>query len=211
MTVRILIVDDHPIVVSGLRAMVTSEADLVIGGEAATLAQAREALQDDVFDLVLLDIRLPDGSGFDLLRDASLLASPPAFIVLSTFETPQYVDAAMRHGASGYLLKTAPYEDLIDAIRRVAEGGSAFTPEQLLAVRESGWVPLGPRDRRLVELLVAGSTNKEMAQAIGVSRQAIETRLSHLCRRFDVESRVELALRAEREGWLAVPGEPGPG
>jgi DNA-binding NarL/FixJ family response regulator len=61
----------------------------------------------------------------------------------------------------------------------------------------------------LVELLVAGSTNKEMATAIGVSRQAIETRLSHLCRRFDVENRVELALRAEREGWLAVPGETG--
>lgn len=211
MTVRILIVDDHPIVVSGLRAMVTSEADLAIGGEATTLAQAREALRDGVVDIVLLDIRLPDGSGFDLLREALLLASPPAFVVLSTFETPQYVDAAIRHGASGYLLKTTPYEDLIAAIRRVAEGGSAFSSDQLLAVRESGWVPLGPRDRRLVELLVAGSTNKEMAQAIGVSRQAIETRLSHLCRRFDVESRVELALRAEREGWLAVPGEPGPG
>ena len=88
------------------------------------------------------------------------------------------------------------------------DGGSAFSAEQLLAVRDSGWVPLGARDRRLVELLVAGKTNKEMATAIGVSRQAIETRLSHLCRRFDVESRVELALRAEREGWLAVPGEP---
>ncbi len=208
MTIRILLVDDHPIVVRGLRALVASESDLTIEGEATTLAQAREVLGRAVVDVVLLDIRLPDGSGFDLLHEVSRLASPPAFIMLSTFETPQYVDAAIRQGASGYLLKTAPYEDLLEAIRRVAEGGSAFSSDQLLAVRESGWVPLGPRDRRLVELLVVGSTNKEMATAIGVSRQAIETRLSHLCRRFDVESRVELALRAEREGWLAVPSEP---
>lgn len=207
MTVRILIVDDHPIVVTGLRAIATAEPDLVVAGEATSLAQAREALEREAFDIVLLDIRLPDGSGFDLLREAPALPSPPAFIVLSTFEAPQYVDAAIRHGASGYLLKTSPYEALLEAIWRVADGGSAFSGEQLLAVRESGWVPLGARDRRLVELLVAGHTNKEMAASIGVSRQAIETRLSHLCRRFDVETRVELALRAEREGWLAVPGE----
>ncbi len=207
-SVRILIVDDHPVVVSGLRAMVDREADMTVADEAASLAQARAILMQEAVDVVLLDLRLPDGSGFELLRDAADLPSPPAFVVLSSFESAQYIDAAIRHGASGYLLKTAPSEDVLAAIRTVAEGGTAFSAEQLLAVSRSGWTPLGARDRRLIELLLAGQTNKEMAAALGVSRQAVETRLAHLCRRFDVESRVELALRAEREGWLSVPGTP---
>lgn len=206
MSVRLLIVDDHPVVVSGLRAMVDREADMTVADEAASLGEARAILMREAVDVVLLDLRLPDGSGFELLHDAADLPSPPAFIVLSSFESPQYIDAAIRHGASGYLLKTAPSEELLAAIRRVAEGGSAFSAEQLLGVSRSGWAPLGARDRRLVELLLAGRTNKEMAAALGVSRQAVETRLAHLCRRFDLENRVELAIRAEREGWLSVPG-----
>jgi DNA-binding NarL/FixJ family response regulator len=206
MSIRILIVDDHPVVVSGLRAMFAQQADLTVVGEAVSLAQARSALARGEVDVTLLDLRLPDGLGFELLRDAADLPSPPAFIVLSSFESAQYIDAAIRHGASGYLLKTAPSDELLAAIRRVAEGGTAFSAEHLLAVSRSGWAPLGARDRRLVELLLTGHTNKEMAAALGVTRQAVEMRLAHLCRRFDLESRVELALRAEREGWLSVPG-----
>lgn len=205
MSVRILIVDDHPVVVSGLRAVLAQERDLAVVDEAASLTQARAILMREAVDVILLDLRLPDGFGFELLREAADLSSPPAFIILSSFESAQYIDAAIRHGASGYLLKTAPSEELIAAIRRVGEGGSAFSAEQLLAVRRSGWAPLGSRDRRLVELLLAGQTNKEMAAALGVTRQAVEVRLAHLCQRFDVAGRVELALRAEREGWLSVP------
>lgn len=205
MSVRILIVDDHPLVVGGLRAMLKDEPDLIVADDAGSLSGARALLSQEAVDVVLLDLRLPDGFGFELMRDAVDLASPPAFIVLSSFESAQYIDAAIRNGASGYLLKTAPTEELVSAIRRVADGGSAFGAEQLLAVARSGWAPLGVRDRRLVELLLRGQTNKEMATELGITRQAIEMRLAHLCQRFDVAGRVELAVRAEREDWLSVP------
>lgn len=205
MTVRILIVDDHPVVASGLRAMLDRESDMAVVGEAPTLSSARTALVGDAIDIVLLDLRLPDGSGFELLADEPSLPSPPAFIILSSFETPQYIDAAIRRGASGYLLKTVPSDELLAAIRAVAEGGTSFRADQLASVRGSGWTPLGPRDRRLVELLLEGRANKEMAAALGVTRQAVEMRLAHLYERFGVTGRTELALIAQREGWLDVP------
>ena len=116
---------------------------------------------------------------------------------------------ALRHGASGFVLKTAPTAEILDAIRRVADGGVAFPAELLLAVQRSGWTPLSPRDRRLVEQLLDGRTNDEIAVALGVTRKGIEAHLARLFERFGVESRTELAVRAEREGWLGVPTKPG--
>ena len=122
-------------------------------------------------------------------------------IVLTAYDYPQYADAALRLGAAGFVLKTAPLPELIDAIRRVAAGGLAF------AVRPSGiarW-HLTAREREVVRLVVDGRSNDEIGASLGIGAKTVETHLSRLFERFGLASRTELASRALREGWLEVP------
>ncbi len=205
MSVRIAIVDDHPVVANGLEGALRCEPGVEIVGTAASLAGARELIADRRPDVVLLDLRLPDGSGFELLADARVWPAPPAFVIVSSFGMPQYVDAALRQGASGFVLKTTSTAEIVAAVRKVAEGGDAFAPELLLAVQRSGWTPLSPRDRRLVELVVEGRTNDEISGILGITRKGVEAHLARLFERSGVQSRTELAVRAEREGWTDVP------
>ena len=109
-----------------------------IAGRARTLAEARTLLATVEAEVALLDLRLPDGSGTDLLSGAGDAADGPAFIVLSTFQTPQYVAAAVALGASGFVAKTAPTEDIVDAVRVVADGGTAFPREMARPARNGG-------------------------------------------------------------------------
>ncbi len=206
MTVRVLLIDDHAVVLDGLAAAMAHEDGLTVVGRAGSVAQARTILAGGDIDVVLVDIRLPDGSGLELLGETDAAIGGPAWIVLSSFETPQYVATALRLGAAGYLLKTAPSLELVEAVRRAAVGGSAFTREQLRMARESGAVRLSVLDRRIVEGLVAGRTNDEIAHDVGVARKTVESHLTRFFELFEVRSRTELALRAEREGWLDLPG-----
>ncbi len=205
MTVRILLVDDHPVVLDGLEAGLTQGADLMLIGRATSCGEARSILASEAIDVVLVDIRLPDGSGLELMAESSDATDGPAWIVLSSFETPQYVATALSLGAAGYLLKTAPIAEVVEAIRRVAAGGSTFTRNQLRTARESGAFRLAPLERRIVQGLVAGRSNDEIARDLGIARKTVEARLTGLFGLFEVTSRTELALRAEREGWLDLP------
>lgn len=205
MTVRILHIDDHPVVLDGLEAGLTQGADLMLIGRATSCGEARSILASEAIDVVLVDIRLPDGSGLELMAESRDATDGPAWIVLSSFETPQYVTAALSLGAAGYLLKTAPIADIVEAIRRVAAGGNTFTRNQLRTARESGAFRLAPLEQTIVEGLVAGRSNGEIARDRGIARKTVEARLTKLFKLFDVTSRTELALRAEREGWLDLP------
>jgi len=122
-------------------------------------------------------------------------------IVLTAYDYPQYADAALRLGAAGFVLKTAPIVELIDAIRRVASGGLAFS------VRPAGAsvVRLSPREHDVVRLVAAGRTNDEIGADLGIGSKTVETHLARLFERLAVASRTELAMRAVREGWLDVP------
>jgi DNA-binding NarL/FixJ family response regulator len=122
-------------------------------------------------------------------------------LVLSSFETPQYVASAVRFGAQGFMLKTAPINDLLEAIRRVAEGGAAFSAEHL---RDSTMklVQLTARERDILKLILDGRSNDEISAALGTSHKTVEAHLTRLYERFGMASRVELALRADRDGWL---------
>lgn len=205
MTVRILHIDDHPVVLDGLEAGLTQGADLMLIGRATSCGEARSILASEAIDVVLVDIRLPDGSGLELISEYTNAADGPAWVVLSSFETPQYLAAALTLGAGGYLLKTAPITEVVDAIRRIAAGGSAFTRNQLRTARESGAFRLAPLERRIVQGLVAGRSNDEIARELGIARKTVEAHLTRLFELFEVTSRTELALRAEREGWLDLP------
>ncbi|MEW5992392.1 MAG: response regulator transcription factor [Chloroflexota bacterium] len=202
MTVRIGIVEDHPVVVDGLRAALSAEQGFEIAARAGTIRDAEVLLTNEGLDVILMDVRLPDGNGLELLERTDGARSA-AVIVLSSFATAQYVAAAVRFGAMGFLLKTAPLDEVAAAVRRVAAGGSAFSAEQL---REGlkGPVRLRPRERDVVRRILAGQSNDEIAAGLRTSRKAVEHVLSRLFARFDVANRLELGLRAEREAWLDI-------
>ncbi|MDA8237127.1 MAG: response regulator transcription factor [Chloroflexi bacterium] len=206
MTIRVLLVDDHPVVLDGLASAFAGVGDVVVVGRATTAAEAGAILAGDPIDVALVDIRLPDQSGLELMAEQARASEKPAWVVLSSFETPQHLAAALSLGAAGYLLKTASFADILAAVRFAAAGGLAFTPAQLHAAHGSGTRSLGGLDREIVRGLVAGRTNDQIAHDLGVARATVEAHLTRLFQRFGVASRTELAVRAARDGWLDLPG-----
>jgi DNA-binding NarL/FixJ family response regulator len=195
--IRVAVVDDHPLVREGTAALVARQEDMEIAGTAASLDELRPML-DGSIDVLLLDLRLGQGSGFDLLRIGS---SPmPAVVVLTSYDYPQYADAALRLGAAGFVVKTAPTAELLDAIRRAAAGGLAF------GVRPGNGVSLSDREREVLRLVVDGASNDEIGARLGISSRTVESHLRRLFERLGVASRTELAARAIREGWLEEVG-----
>jgi DNA-binding NarL/FixJ family response regulator len=170
---------------------------LCIAGTAGSLEDSIPLLDPVAVDVLLLDIRLGSQSGLTLLGGK---ASLPAIVVLTAYDYPQYAAAALRLGASGFVLKTAPIAELVEAIRRVASGGLAF------GVRPIGLAPIfTAREREVVALVVEGRSNDEIGAALGITSKTVEAHLRRLFDRLGLQSRTELATRALREGWLEIP------
>jgi len=197
-SISVLLVDDHPLVLAALRQAVDRD-DAFEVHTAASLSEGREALRRLEPAVMVCDVRLPDGSGLKLIEEARATNIGTACLVLSSFDTAQYVATAQRLGAAGYLLKTEPTDTIMAAIRTVAAGGTVFG--QLEASLGDG-LTLTDRDREVVAGVVSGQTNDEIAGRLGISRKGVEAHLSRLYERADVASRTELAVRAERERWL---------
>jgi DNA-binding NarL/FixJ family response regulator len=199
----------------GTAAILRAEPDIDVVTVAPSLETAEAAGLFDAarVDVVLLDIRLGTDSGLRALTSAhpaegagaaAELAPPaarPAIIVLTAYDYPQYAEAALRLGAAGFVLKTAPLPELVDAIRRVAAGGLAFSVRPTSA----GLARLSPREHDVVRLVADGRTNDEIGSALKIGSKTVETHLARLFERLGVASRTELAMRALREGWLDVP------
>lgn len=193
--IRVAVVDDHPLVREGTAALIDRQADMEIAGVAASLEELRPILADDDVQVLLLDLRLGEESGFDLLRHESA-GHMPAVVVVTSYDYPQYADAALRLGAAGFVVKTAPTTELLDAIRGAATGGLHF------GVRPGNGVSLTEREREVVRRVVEGASNDEIGAQLGISSRTVESHLRRLFERHDVASRTELAARAIREGWL---------
>ncbi len=209
--IRVALVEDHPLVIDGMRAALAGREGIAVVGAATTLAAARDLLRTTVCDVVLLDIRLPDGSGIDLLRDAQErrdLPDAPSFLVLSSFLTPEYVAAAMALGASGFMLKTSPADEIVAAVEAIAAGGLAYTREQLRASRQASWAPLTDTEHAVLAGVVGGQTNDELSVATGLSRKTVESYIARLALRFGAASRTELAVTVERGMLLDLPTRP---
>lgn len=207
-TARLLVVEDHPIVVDGLRGALRAHPEVEIVGVAATVAEGRAMLGAVECDVVLLDLRLPDGSGIQLLREAASRPEGPAFLVLSSFETPEYTSTIVALGASGFLLKTAPVEEVVAAVSLIVEGGLAFTPEQLRVSRNAAWAPLTAREHQVLDGIVRGRSNDEIAMDLRLAKKTVEAYITRLLARYDVMTRTELAVRAERSQLLDLPVRP---
>lgn len=198
--VRVAVVDDHPVVREGTAAILAGIPGLAVTGQGSTVDDARSLALSGETDVLVLDIRLAGDSGLRLLselrdRDAAKV------VLLTSFAYPQYVDAALHGGAAGYVLKTAPISELVDAIRRAAAGGMSF------AIRPDAALGRPPTARELevIRLVIEGRSNDEIGVALGIGSKTVETHLHRLYERFGLASRAELTARALREGWLEVP------
>jgi DNA-binding NarL/FixJ family response regulator len=197
--IRVAIVDDHPVVRQGIAALLGGQADIDVVGSAESVEEALALLGGAPVDVLLLDIRLGADSGLRLLREGPA-SSMPAVVVLSAYDYPQYAEAALRLGAAGFVVKSAPLDELIDAIRRAAAGGMAFSVRPRVGVER-----VSPRELDVVRLVIEGKSNDEVGVALGIGVKTVETHLRRLFERFSVGSRTELAARALREGWLDIP------
>ena len=207
-TIVVGIVDDHPAIVASVVAAIEATDDLHVGGIASTfddaLALAR-GLGHPPIDVLLCDMQLAGGAeGLRLLdgRDAST-ETRPAILILSGFDQPSLIRAAFERGAAGYLVKTAPLDAILDAVRVVAAGGTAFSASAVGAVRSA---PRRPSERELqvLELVRAGASNGEVAATLGVSEKTVESHLRRMFDRYGVFSRTELTVFAINERWVTT-------
>lgn len=207
--VGLFVVDDHPIVLAGLSAVVDHRDDIVIVGSAGSIGTARPAISDPRIDVMLLDLRLPDGSGIELLPDAERLPKPPAVVILSSFSSPQYVKAALALGARGFVLKTDPLDQILDAVTVAAAGGLAYSAAQIGESWTAVWRALTGREHDIISGVMAGDSNDEIGRHLSLARKTVEAYLARLFIRFNVNSRTELGILAEQEHLLGLPVKTG--
>ncbi|PTX99112.1 response regulator transcription factor [Opitutus sp. ER46] len=201
--IRVLIVDDSEVVRVGLRALLATEADLQIVGEAATVGAAVTACVQLLPQVVLLDIRLPDGSGLDACRQILRRAPDTRVLILTSVIDDRLVEDAIRAGAHGYLLKEIDARRLVLAIRDVALGKSILDPAVTARVMElartGGASPrerladLSPQEKRVLALLAEGNTNKEIGVKLGLSDKTVKNYLSTVFEKLQVSRRAEAA------------------
>jgi DNA-binding NarL/FixJ family response regulator len=214
-TIRVLLIDDDPLVRAGLRMILSSAEDLAVVGEAADGAQAAQAVREHRPDVVLMDIRMPVMDGLEATRR---LAGGPKILILTTFDLDDYVYRALRAGASGFLLKDTTPEQLLDAIRIVADGGALIAPavtRRLIA--EFATRPgtgtanrqvadlLTPREIEVLGLVGRGLTNAEIAERLVLSRLTAKTHVSRILTKLGLRDRSQLVIAAYESG-LLVPG-----
>ena len=211
MNVRVLIVDDHPLLRNGLRQALERESDLTVAGEASTGRGALQLMKETTPDLVLLDMHLPDLGGIEVSRQ--MLAERPTVKILafSSDADRPLVDAALQGGVCGYLLKDTVAEEFLRAIRMVMEGRLYLSPELASSVisdhiktLSAATAPVKPmlseRDQHLLRCICEGLPNKEIAVRLKVGVKSVEKHRSQLMRKLGYQSAAELIRYAIREG-----------
>jgi DNA-binding NarL/FixJ family response regulator len=216
--IRVAIADDQDLVRAGFRMILEAQADLEVVGEAADGAEIVGVVADTAPDVVLMDIRMPEVDGLAATRAVTALPDPPRVVVLTTFDTDEYVYDALRAGASGFLLKTAPPQRLVEAVRQVHAGEALFSPtitrrlvESYVARPRPGQrvpEPLAALTERELEVLAAvgrGLSNTEIAAELVVSESTVKTHVNRLFAKLGLRDRVQAVVLAYESG-LVAPG-----
>ena len=206
--IRILLVDDHEVVRRGLRQMLAEAYPQAQFGEAGRVATAHEALLRSTWELVLLDINLPEGSGFDLLTHARKLYPQTAVLVLSSYPEKEFAVRAFKLGAAGYLTKSSVADEMLLAVRRVLGGGryvSTALAEQLAGALgnpplQAAHEALSPRELEVLRQVASGKTIKEIGAGLCLSEKTIATYRSRVSEKLGLSSNVELARYAIQHG-----------
>jgi DNA-binding NarL/FixJ family response regulator len=205
----VVIADDHEVVRTGLKSVLGAEADMEVVGEAADAQEAVALTLELKPDVVLIDIHMPGQGGLCALGRIRLESESTPILVFSNCDHLSAVAHAADLGANGYLRKTAEHSELHDAVRRVAAGMSLWTREELRQVTRvlstsgaSGEmeIPLTPREIDVLRQLSHGLTNKEIAQALGISSETVKEHVQHILRKVGVVDRTQAAVWAVRKG-----------
>jgi len=212
--IRVLVVDDQPLVRSGFRMVIEERPDLELVGEATDGVQALELARELEPDVILMDVRMPNLDGVEATRRLVEEGTQARILVLTTFDLDEYVYAAIRAGASGFLLKDVEPADLVDAIRVVAAGNSLFGPaatERLVARFAQQPAPdaarsldeLTDREKEILTLLATGLSNAELAERLFLSETTVKTHVSSILRKLRVRDRVQAVIAAYDAGLVS--------
>jgi DNA-binding NarL/FixJ family response regulator len=213
--IRIAIADDHPVVREGLAAMLETQPDLEIVGQAETGPEAVALVASRAPDVLLLDLEMPGLDGVGVLRRLRETDAPTRVIVFTVFDTDERIIAAVEAGAAGYLLKGAPRAEVFAAVRTVAAGGSLLAPVAASAVlrrvrgeEAPNAAPtnpvLTPRERSVLEHLARGLPNKQIAAALGISERTVKFHVSAVFAKLGAANRTDAVARAAQAGLITL-------
>lgn len=206
MTITVLVVDDHPVVRTGLRAVLDAEEELSVVGEAATGEEAITLAEHLRPDVVLCDLRLGAGmDGIDVITALNHAPPAPAVVIVTTFDREAEIAAAIEAGAAGYLVKDTPPDTIVHAVRTAATGGTYLPPEtsaKLLARLRNPRPRLTAREREVLRLLATGVGNKEIARELFVTQATVKSHLVRIFTKLDVDSRSRAVHVAQETGLI---------
>ncbi|TDD86214.1 response regulator transcription factor [Actinomadura darangshiensis] len=198
--ITLLIVDDHPVVRDGLRGMFAATSGFEVLAEAADGREAVALAAELRPDVVLMDLRMPGGGGVEAITELARRGLPCKVLVLTTYDTDTDTIPAIEAGATGYLLKDAPRDDLFDAVRAAAEGRTVLSPaiaSRLVSrVREPRGDSLSTRELEVLRLVARGTSNREIATELFISEATVKTHLTHIYAKLDVKDRAAAVATA---------------
>jgi DNA-binding NarL/FixJ family response regulator len=217
-SIRVLIADDQALLRSGFRMILDAQADIEVVGEASDGSEAIRLAEELRPDIVLMDVRMPDLDGLEATRRLTAREDAPKVVMLTTFDTAEVVYEAMQAGASGFLVKDLPPEQLASGIRTVAAGDALLAPtvtrrliEEFVrrpspgAAEPSELGELTDREAEVLRLIARGLSNAEIAQELVVSEATVKTHVAHVLRKLDLRDRVQAVVYAYESG-LIQPG-----
>jgi two-component system, NarL family, response regulator len=199
--IRVLVVEDHPITRIGIAAIIDATPDMTVVAQAGSGEEAVELYEKHVPDITLMDLRLPGMSGAEAIRSVVAKHRDAKFVVLTTYEGDEDIHQALQAGARSYIVKGMPHEALVDALRRVNEGGR-FLPSPVSHTLFSR-IPnseLRPREREVLNLIVHGRSNKEIASELGIAESTVKCHVSVILLRLNVTDRTQAVVTALRRG-----------
>jgi len=199
--VRVLIADDHPVVRLGLATIINAQPGLHVVAEVGSGAEALRRFRSDQMDLGLIDLRMPGMTGVEVISRIRAVDPKAKLIVLTTYDGDEDIHSALEAGAMGYIIKAMPHEVLIEAIRRVASG-HRYVPQSVtrqLAQRLPD-SELTPREQEVLELIVKGRSNREIAQELGITEGTVKCHVNVILGRLGVSARTQAAVVALQRG-----------
>ena len=199
--IRVLLVDDHPVVRAGLSAVLNTGDDIDVVAQAGTGREALDVLASTQVDVVVSDIQMPQMDGVELTAELGRIGGPPV-LILTTFDTENLIVSAMNAGAQGYLLKDAPPEELTRAVRAVNEGRPVMSDQVTVALTRRLTQPrtsLSARELEILQAVATGHTNKEIAQELFISQATVKTHLVHIFDKLGVDNRTSAVAKAREQ------------
>ena len=204
--ISLLLVDDHPVVRNGLRGMFESTPGFTVLAEASDGVEAVGLAADLDPDVILMDLRMPGGGGLDAITELTRRGIRAKVLVLTTWDTDTDTLPAIEAGATGYLLKDAPQDELFNAVRQAAAGRTVLSPavasRLVSAVRSPAPSPLAARERQVLELVAKGTSNRDIARELFISEATVKTHLSHVFTKLGVTDRAAAVAKGYEQGIL---------